>query len=622
MSEDAEKLHERIKKLDELRRRGEISEDAYNKLLKEYLEKLERLEHEKALQKPPIRYSYVIAIVIVTIILAAGAAFTLGYTIKPPETKTKTVTERITISVSTTIRIDAMPPNVDNEGIKINDDAEYANNSRVEVHFAAWDPISGLKNIYLSNDAVEWYSVKVFDPPTRDYIEMTVSWELSPGDGNRCVYLELEDGLGNKWWPNPPETALPYLRDCIKIDTTHPPKPVATAPNEGEKLIDYRVKLEWGAVSDLGIGELDHYIVELDTVSSFDSPNKKTYTSVHPWMSIGPLDTGTWYWRARAVDRAGNLGPWSEARSFRIMGNPDSDNISELAVWRPSNGYWYILTSATNYDHKKAFIIQWGLGKFNDTPLMGHVDSDDMEDLIIWRPTNGMWYILKSSMKYDPSQALTMRWGSGQLSDTPLLGDIDGDKLSDLIIWSPSNGEWRILKSSTNYDYNESLVIQWGSGKLGDKPLTGDIDGDGKDDLIIWRPVNGKWYILRSSMNYDPSQAFTTQWGSGEMNDVPLVGDVDGDGKGDLVIWRAKEGCWRILLSSTDYNPDLALIRQLSSVAPDDKPLLGYVDDDLKQDLIIWRPANGKWYIFKSSENYDQVFIEQWGGNGDEPLTS
>lgn len=517
--------------------------------------------------------------------------------------------------------MDAMPPNIGSDGVKINNDAEYTNISQVEVHFAAWDPISGLKAIYLSNDAVEWYSVKAFDPPTKDYIEMTISWTLSPGDGNKCIYLELEDGLGNKWWPNPPEKALPYLHDCIKLDTTPPPKPVATAPNEGEKFIDYRVKLEWGAVSDLGIGELDHYIVELDTASSFDSPNKKTYTSIHPWIAIGPLDTGTWYWRARAVDSAGNLGPWSEARSFRILGNPDSDNISELAVWRPSNGYWYILTSATNYDHKKAFMIQWGLKEFNDTPLMGHIDSDDMEDLIIWRPTNGMWYILKSSTNYDPSQAFIVQWGSGKSNDIPLLGDIDGDKLDDLIIWRPISGEWYILKSSTNYNYTKASIIRLGNGRLEDKPLVGDIDGDGKDDLAIWRPVNGTWYILRSSMNYDSSQALIEKWGSGEMNDIPLVGDVDGDGKDDLVIWRPKSGTWYILLSSTGYDHGSALIKGLGSGTPNDKPLLGHMDEDGRKDLIIWRPTNGKWYILKSSTDYEQVFIKQWGESGDEPLT-
>jgi len=40
MSEDAKKLRERIKRLKELYERDEISDQAYDRLLREYLEKL------------------------------------------------------------------------------------------------------------------------------------------------------------------------------------------------------------------------------------------------------------------------------------------------------------------------------------------------------------------------------------------------------------------------------------------------------------------------------------------------------------------------------------------------------------------------------------------------------
>jgi len=32
--------------------------------------------------------------------------------------------------------------------------------------------------------------------------------------------------------------------------------------------------------------------------------------------------------------------------------------------------------------------------------------------------------------------------------------------------------------------------------------LTGDYDGDGRTDIVVYRPAQGYWFILRSSNNY------------------------------------------------------------------------------------------------------------------------
>ena len=126
MSEDAKKLRERIKRLKELYERGEISDQAYDRLLREYLEKL---RCEEAPRKPSIKYSYAAMI----ILLIVGTLF--GYMIRPPEIETVTLT--FTRSILTTMRIDNVPPNTGSEGVRINGGAEYTNSSQVEVNFAA-----------------------------------------------------------------------------------------------------------------------------------------------------------------------------------------------------------------------------------------------------------------------------------------------------------------------------------------------------------------------------------------------------------------------------------------------------------------------------------------------------
>ena len=110
--------------------------------------------------------------------------------------------------------------------------------------------------------------------------------------------------------------------------------------------------------------------------------------------------------------------------------------------------------------------------------------------------------------------------------------DFDGDGSDDLAIWRPEFGLWAILKSSSNSD--ELIFKQW--GLPGDYPIPGDYTGDGKADLVLYRRETAVWYICKSELNYDCAKPQIVQFGL--PGDIPVKGDYDGDTINDFAVYR------------------------------------------------------------------------------------
>jgi hypothetical protein len=97
-----------------------------------------------------------------------------------------------------------------------------------------------------------------------------------------------------------------------------------------------------------------------------------------------------------------------------------------------------------------------------DQPILGSdFDCDGKTDIAVWRSSDGTWYILLSSRDWDRSHPLIRQWGSK--GDKPIgNSDFDGDGKTDMAVWRPSDATWYILLSSRDWDRSNPLIRQWG----------------------------------------------------------------------------------------------------------------------------------------------------------------
>ena len=137
-----------------------------------------------------------------------------------------------------------------------------------------------------------------------------------------------------------------------------------------------------------------------------------------------------------------------------------------------------------------------------------------------------------------------------------------------------------------------------------------DFDGDGKTDLSVF-DLNGggpDFRIINSSTN----QLSTAAWGT--TGDVPANADFDGDGKTDLAVYRPAEGTWYVVRSSDGGSVVTRFGIASDAVVPAD------YDGDGKADIAVFRPASGLWYILRSLDA--QVSLTNFGLPEDKPVNA
>jgi hypothetical protein len=304
---------------------------------------------------------------------------------------------------------------------------------------------------------------------------------------------------------------------------------------------------------------------------------------------VQQLRTGSLYVIVGTTNHAGGEVR-AQFRSHGHHADVDGDGVEDVSIFRPSNGGWYSISSSTN-----AITVQI-FGGAVDKPVSGDFDGDGKTDIAVYHPDAasglGIWYINRS---FDGGFTIQQ---FGLAGDIPLRGDFDGDGRNDIAVFRPSTGVWFIQKSSGGF-----AGLQFGLS--GDKPVASDFDGDGKTDIAVFRPSNGTWYWMRSSDGGFQILNF------GLNGDIPVTADRDGDGISDVALFRPSNGGWYWINSSNGQVG--GAVFGLNG----DVPVSGDFDGDQKTDIAVFRPSNGAWYIWRSLDN--GVDIRNFGLNGDIP---
>jgi hypothetical protein len=191
-------------------------------------------------------------------------------------------------------------------------------------------------------------------------------------------------------------------------------------------------------------------------------------------------------------------------------------------------------------------------------------------------------------------------WFAVDTRETPYVGDFDGDGRTDIITFTRDNpsafGDVYVALSN-----GHEFVDRNGTAGLSDKwndwfaishdetVVIGDFDGDGDDDIATWLGSSTRqvYVALSYGAGMTPAQVWLDSIGV-DPSDVILSGDVNGDGRKDLVLFARRQGTVYVALSNGAKFLEPAPWHGFFAVSTYERPRVADVNGDGKADIVTF----------------------------------
>jgi gliding motility-associated-like protein len=236
--------------------------------------------------------------------------------------------------------------------------------------------------------------------------------------------------------------------------------------------------------------------------------------------------------------------------------------------------------------------------------VLGDIDGDGKLDVVgvgnggSTTAAGTMYIYRNTSVSGTPSLATGIAFPTGINPSAVAVSDLDGDGRLDIITANFGDGTVSIYRNlSTSGTVTASSFALVRTINVGTNPTSvsaGDLDGDGKPDLVVTNSGSNNISILRNisttaSVDFSAAQSFAT----GINPQIATLADLDGDGKLDIIVPNngiAGAGNTISVLRNTSTSGTINMDATIAPFTTGNAPVMvtiGDMNGDGKPDILV-----------------------------------
>jgi hypothetical protein len=231
---------------------------------------------------------------------------------------------------------------------------------------------------------------------------------------------------------------------------------------------------------------------------------------------------------------------------------------AKTGVYRPGVGFYLKMDNGSTWNPSTDVYLGWD-DAVNDLPIAGDWNMDGRTETGVYRPGVGFYLKMDNGSISDPSTSIWnplsdryLAWDNA-VGDLPIAGDWNMDGRSETGVYRPSVGFYLKMDNGSTWNPSTDKYLAWDNAAV-DRPVAGDWNMDGRTETGVYRPGVGFYLKMDNGSTWNPSTDVYLAWDNAA-GDLPIAGDWNTDGRTETGVYRPGVGFYLKWDNGSTWNP-------------------------------------------------------------------